>query len=333
MTGILTAVRELFGTIARSYVTVVVAALLVGAAVAPIAWGATSGPDGSVAVIEVDQSITEASADEIAADLETARENSSIDAVVLEIDSPGGGVTASERLYLAVERTAAEMPVIASIQSMGASGAYYMSAPTDDIYVSPSSTVGSIGVRATYTDSSAANEITTGPDKGTMSETQVKEQTELMKQTFLGSVLEHRGDVLSLSETELSYAKVYTGTEAVDNGLADEIGDTEVAVGEAADRAGLGDYETVTMERSSSLDTGILLEGDDSGGETAATGPHHHPQTFGQYGDVSTPAFLALWGSVDGETVIAETGGERTAADTAGPTPSLGAATQGGVSP
>ncbi|ADD06194.1 signal peptide peptidase SppA [Natrialba magadii ATCC 43099] len=328
MTGILAAVRDGLGAIARSYVTVVVVALLVGAALAPVAWGAASGPDGTVAVIEVDQSITEASAADITADLAEARENESIDAVVLDVDSPGGGVTASEQLYLAVDRTAAEMPVVTSVQSMGTSGAYYMSAPTDEMYVSPSSTVGSIGVRATHLDSPPMDgEVTTGPDKGSMTADQVKDQTEQMKQTFLGSVLEHRGDELELTERELSYAKVYIGTEAVENGLADEIGDTEVAIGAAADRAGLDDYEVVRMEREAALGTGVVLESGES--VDAGSEPHVHPQTFGQYGDVTTPAFLALWGSVEGESVIADT----TTAPAETPSLDASAETAGGETP
>ncbi|RKD93454.1 S49 family peptidase [Halopiger aswanensis] len=300
MSGTTATIRDTLGTIARSYVTVVVVALLVGAAVAPMAWGATSSPDGTVAVIEMDRSITESVADGVTDDLREARENESIDAVVLQVDSPGGGVTASESLYLAVDRTAQEMPVIANVQSTGASGGYYMIAPSDEIYVSPSSTVGSIGVRATYTDMPMSEGmIATGPDKVGSNEAEIKRQVEKMKQTFIGSVMEHRGDDLELSETELSYAKTYTGMESVENGLADDIGDRDVAIGAAADQAGLEDYDVVEMERDS-LSSGLILLEDG----TTAEQPQSHEQTFGEYGNVNTPAFLALWGTVEGETVV-----------------------------
>ncbi|AEH36324.1 S49 family peptidase [Halopiger xanaduensis] len=298
MSGTTSTIRDALGTVARSYVTVVVVALLVGAAVAPMAWGATSSPDGTVAVIEMDRSITESVADGVTDDLREARENESIDAVVLQVDSPGGGVTASESLYLAVDRTAEEMPVVANVQSTGASGGYYMIAPSDEIYVSPSSTVGSIGVRATYTDMPMSEGmIATGPDKVGSNEAEIKRQVEKMKQTFIGSVMEHRGDDLELSETELSYAKTYTGMESVENGLADEIGDRDVAIGSAAERAGLEDYEVVEMERDS-LSSGVILLEDGTKVERS------HEQTFGEYGDVNTPAFLALWGTVEGENIV-----------------------------
>ncbi|WP_049922625.1 S49 family peptidase [Halopiger djelfimassiliensis] len=298
----LTTLRDMLGTIAQSYVTIVVVALLVGAAFAPIAWGTTSGPDGTVAVIELNSGINERVADEVIDDLREARENESINAVVLEVDSPGGGVTASESLYLAVERTAEEMPVVTSIQSVGASGGYYMSVPSDEIYVNPSSTVGSVGVRATYIDPPTRDEqITTGPDKAGGTKEQVKQQVEQMKQMFVGSVMEHRGDELELSETELSYAKTYTGVESVENGLTDEVGDTEVAIGAAADMAGLNDYETVEMDRDAMVSP---LLGMESTADDSERGPDGHPQTYGDYGSVNTPAFLAVWGTVDGETVI-----------------------------
>ena len=302
MSDRLALVRDLLGTVARSYVTIVVVALLVGAALAPMAWGAASGPDGTVAVIEMDSSITEPTAEAVTDDLREARENESIDAVVLKVDSPGGGVTASESLYLAVDRTAAEMPVVTSVQSMGASGGYYMSAPSDEIYVNPGSMVGSIGVRATYVDQPPVDsEITTGPDKSSQTEAHVTSQAEEMKQAFLGSVVEHRGDELTLSENELAYANIYTGTQAVENGLADEIGDSDVAVGAAAEKAGLSDYEVVELGDDQPMDMPILFEDDGEGEPTAE--PHVHPQTFGNYGDVETPAFLAVWGSVEGETI------------------------------
>lgn len=301
MSGLLPTARNGLKTVAQSYVTVVVVALLVGAAIAPVAWGATSSPDGTVAVIEMDQSITEPVAEGVTDDLREARENESIDAVVLQVDSPGGGVTASESLYLSVERTAEQLPVVTNVQSQGASGGYYMAAPSDKIYVNPSSVVGSVGVRGTYLDQAVPDEeITTGPDKSGATEERTKQQLEAIKQTFVGSVMEHRGDELELTETELAYAKTYTGTESVDNGLADGIGDTDVAVGTAAELAGLEDYDTVTMERDSAAQQMLLIED----GEPAE-GPNVHPQTFGDYGDVTTPAYLALWGSVDGETVIA----------------------------
>ncbi|MFC4247956.1 S49 family peptidase [Natribaculum luteum] len=317
MSSTLATLRNLLGAVAKSYVTVVIVALLVGASMAPVVWGMTSNPDGTVAVIEVDSSLSESSAERITDDLREARQNDSIDAVVLEVDSPGGGVSASEGLYLAVERTAEEMPVVTSVESTAASGAYYMIAPSDEIYVKPGSIVGSIGVRATYLDVPPTDqEITTGPDKnGGGTEDEYEAQVEMMRQAFVGTVTEHRGDELTLSETELAYAKVYTGIESVENGLADDVGDTEVAVGAAADEAGLEDYDVVEMESEPLSGLSVIIGGE-SGDRQVASGVH--PQTFGQYGAVNTPTFLALWGSVDDERVVASTALERSVANETG---------------
>ena len=313
----LTAIRKTLGTIAGSYVTVIVVALLVAAAFAPTAWGTTSGPDGTVAVIEVDQMITEPVADEVAADLREARRNDSIDAVVLRVDSPGGGVAASERLSLAVERTADEMPVVTSVGSMAASGGYYLSAPSDEIYVTPGSWAGSIGVRLTHAEQPPMDqEITTGPDKNNMfTEEEATQQADQLQQAFIGSVMEHRGDELELSETELGYAKVYTGIDSVENGLADEIGDTEAAIGAAAEMAGLDDYEIVEMEREQPVQQFVMADGSGDGPEIAT----QHPQTFGDYGGAETPAFLALWGHVESETAVDTDDSARTSGAEAAP--------------
>lgn len=67
-------------------------------------------------------------------------------ALVLDVDSPGGGVSASDYLYRSIARIAEEKPVVASIRGVGASGAYYVSCAAQRIVASPGSIVGSIGV-------------------------------------------------------------------------------------------------------------------------------------------------------------------------------------------
>ncbi|MFN2452135.1 MAG: signal peptide peptidase SppA [Candidatus Dormibacteria bacterium] len=80
--------------------------------------------------------------------LERARTTSRIRAVVLDIDSPGGGATASEALYLAVRRLAKRKPVVAWFRGTGASGAYFLACGATRILAFPSAIVGSIGVIA-----------------------------------------------------------------------------------------------------------------------------------------------------------------------------------------
>lgn len=237
-------------TAGRLVVVGVVAGLLVGAAVAPAVWDRTTGPDGSVAVIEMHSTVTTETASGVVDNLRDARRNDSIDAVVLDVDSPGGSAAASEQLYLAVKRTQQVMPVVVSVTGMAASGSYYMSAPADAIYVTPASSVGSVGVRATLpSEGVPTGEVVTGPDKGsTGTRTEVRQRVESLRRAFVGSVMAERNDSIALTRAELSHAKVYSGVRGVELGLADSVGGVDTAIGDAAGRAGLGDYAVVRME-------------------------------------------------------------------------------------
>src|ERR671918_2638046 len=81
--------------------------------------------------------------------IETARrlrESNRVPAVVLDIDSPGGSATASDDLFLALQRLAAKKPLVAAIRGTGASGSYLAAIAAQKIVASPTSAVGSIGV-------------------------------------------------------------------------------------------------------------------------------------------------------------------------------------------
>ena len=79
-------------------------------------------------------------------------EDDSVKAIILHVNSPGGGVAASEEIYREVKRIRdkKQKPIVASIESVGASGAYYVSAATNKIYADKGSVVGSIGVIAEW---------------------------------------------------------------------------------------------------------------------------------------------------------------------------------------
>jgi len=283
-------------TQAQSYALVVVAAVLLSAILAPVAYDRATQPDGTVAVVTIEGPITSNSATAVQKDLREARENESIDAVVLNVDSPGGGAAASEQLYLSVQRTAAEMPVVASVTSTGASGAYYAMLPAEDIYVTPASIVGSVGVRAAAPGPSLPGEVKSGPDKASATADQRRTQVETLQNAFVGSVMKHRSDDLDLSRTEVAHAKVYSGARAVDNGMADEIGSTQDAIRQAANAAGLDDYE---VYRKDPPQTGglLLLSADDGGGVVVERSPVG-------YETVDTPTLLMVYGSVQTESEV-----------------------------
>ena len=271
----------------QSYAVLAVIAILLGAVLVPPAIGAATGPDGQVAIVTIDETITGGTAEQTVRALDDVRENDSIDAVVLRVDSGGGGVAGSEAQYRAVKRLAETKPVMTSVRTMAASGAYYTILPSDTIYAQPSSMVGHVGVIASYGSSDGVPaSMTSGPDKATGATVdEYRAQLETLKQSFVGTVMDERGEEITLSRTEVSQAKIYTGVAAVENGYADEIGDLETAVEAAAEAAGLDAYETTSRNPASLSNILGLLT---SEGEAAGT-PFHTP-------GVDRVRYLALWG-------------------------------------
>jgi protease-4 len=275
--------------------------LVVGAVVAPTVWAQThdSGPGPTVAVIEMHGTITGDTATTVIDNLREARQNESIEAVVLDINSPGGTAAASEQLYLAVKRTQQEMPVVTSVTGLAASGGYYMAAPSSHILVTPASTVGSVGVRATIPpDGIPAGEVVTGPDKGsTATDAEVRQRVESLRRAFVGSVVDERNESLTLDAAELSYAKVYSGASGVELGLADEVGGVDAAIQDAANRAGLTGYEVVRMESPQPSTLSQLGLNTESSGTTVQS------STF-EYRGVDTVQYLMIHGQLERPTEV-----------------------------
>ena len=114
--------------------------------------GSSSFGRDSIAVIDISGVITDA--DKTDKQLVKYGDDDSIKAIVLHIDSPGGGAAASQEIYHQVLRVRQEKhkKVVASVESMGASGAYYIATACDRIYANPASVVGSIGVIMEWTN-------------------------------------------------------------------------------------------------------------------------------------------------------------------------------------
>ncbi len=258
------------------YVIVVVVAVLIGTVLAPIVWGATqsSGDSGepTVSVITLRAGTDAGPVNDIKEDLRQARTNESVEAVVLRIDSPGGAVASSEEFYLAVNRTAAQMPVVAYVEGTAASGGYFGIAPADRIFVKPSSTVGSIGVIVSaplstveQAEAQSKTYLRTGPDKATTEKDQLREQMETLHNAFVDTIMKHRGENLTMDRSGVAHGEAYIGPTAVRNGFADETGDLGSAIEFAATKAdGIdGDqYEIDYNEPVSPSGGGIVLAKD-----------------------------------------------------------------------
>jgi protease-4 len=239
----------------RSYPALIVVAVVVGLVLAPIVAGiATQGSSGTVAVIPLEGGIDGQSAAALAAALERARSNPDVDAVVLQINSGGGSASASETMYLEISKTAEEMPVVSSVESIAASGAYYAAAGSDRIFIKPASLAGNVGVLFTPPPRLEPNDIilTTGPSKlSGASERGWRYKTDALQEAFLSAVVEGRGDALEIPRERVATAELFTGAEAVETGMADELGTTRDAVEHAAAQAGLDSYDVTVIRPQS----------------------------------------------------------------------------------
>lgn len=236
----------------RSPLTLILTLLL--AFILPLVVGLYAAPrllsQPKVGVIRLNYDIFSATAYEIVAQLDYAREQGDVKAVVLIINSPGGSAAYSEELYLAVLAARQTMPVVASIDLLAASGAYYMAAAADEIYAKPTSNIGSVGVIAFLPTEVYIEEdlLTTGPYKafGGTRDGAVR-QIERAKFAFLQAIAVGRGERLKISLEELSRAEIYTGIQAWEHGLVDDLVATEEAIRRAAALAGVKNYQVVEL--------------------------------------------------------------------------------------
>jgi protease IV len=183
------------------------------------------------------------------------RESARVPAVVLDIDSPGGSAPASDYLYLALARLAAEKPLVAHIRGVGASGSYLAAMAAPSIVVAPNALVGSIGVISAGPRvpellerlGVQVQETRAGRLKGTGAPWRLDTEEEAAKEreivdayyeAFIERVAQGRHLAVDRAR-ELATGEVWLGSKAVELGLADEIGDLDRAIEVAAARAGV----------------------------------------------------------------------------------------------
>ncbi len=192
--------------------------------------------------------------------LRRARNDDSVEAVVLRVDSPGGSAFASEIIVdeiLALQEEG--KPVVASMGSVAASGGYQISMYADRVFASPSTITGSIGIFGmfpTYQRTLEAIGVSTDgigstpwsgelrPDRA-MSE-HAKQLFQLViddgYQDFIGSVADSRGMEIDAVDA-IGQGRVWTGMDALNNGLVDELGGLDDAIAAAAELAEIGDED------------------------------------------------------------------------------------------
>jgi protease IV len=213
--------------------------------------------------------------------------NSTVKAIVIRINSPGGAIAPSQEIYSAIRRTRRESgkPIVASMDSVAASGGYYIAAGCDSIVANPGTITGSIGVVLEWFDMEELvrwakmkpETITSGPLKAAGSP--YRELTEAERQYFQRIVLQlHSQFVRAIAEgrsgklTQAEVAKiadgrVVTGEEALALKLVDQLGTIDDAVATAAKLAGIkGDPARIWPKRREAT----LLDVLSGGGEARA---------------------------------------------------------------
>jgi protease-4 len=192
--------------------------------------------------------------------LEKAAESDSVKAVVMRVDSPGGSAQASEAILNAAGRVRAKKPLIVSMGDVAGSGGYYVSCGADAIFADEATITASIGVvggKLVTTDlwgklgvnwvgyKRGANSDMLNSDKP-FSDSQRQLLHDYMQQVyeaFKGHVTKGRGDKLRKPIDEIAGGRVYTGKQALDLGLVDQIGGLQQAIEYAAAKASIKDYE------------------------------------------------------------------------------------------
>jgi protease IV len=195
--------------------------------------------------------------DRLARQLRDLRQDDDVKAVVLRVNTPGGSATASEVILREVILTKAKKPVIISMGNLAASGGYWISTYGDRIFAEPNTITGSIGVFGRLLNvQKIANQngitwdvVKTGrfADSQTASRPKTPEELEQIQKSvnqiydqFLTKVSESR-KLDKKRVAEIAQGRVWSGNQAKELGLVDEIGGLEEAIQEAAKRAKLKD--------------------------------------------------------------------------------------------
>ncbi|MGH9522098.1 MAG: signal peptide peptidase SppA [Terriglobales bacterium] len=238
----------------------------------------SGGSGGRIGVVEVEGVIV--SPEETVRQLKKFADDDSIKAIIIHLNTPGGGAAASEEIYREVRhiRDDKKKKVVASIETVGASGGYYIASACNKIYADDASIVGSIGVIMewyNYGDllhwaKMKEEVIYAGKYKDTGDPTReltpderayLQQMADTMHQQFIEAVASGRG--LKVDDVKaIATGRVWTGTQALPLKLIDALGGFEVAVKETAKSVGIQGEPTLVKAQKEKQTLLDLLFGD-----------------------------------------------------------------------
>jgi len=202
--------------------------------------------------------------------IEDFRDSRSVKAVVLRIDSPGGGVGPSQEIHAELLRLAEQKPLIVSMGSVAASGGYYLAVAGERIFANPGTITGSIGVIMSFPDYQElmgkvgikTEVVKSGRFKDIGSSTRpftdsdrelLQKMIDDVQAQFVEAVSEGRKIPLERLQPYVD-GRIFTGRQALAIGLIDELGTMQDAIRYAAKVAGLGDEPTLVYPKPEKKD-------------------------------------------------------------------------------
>lgn len=285
-----------------------------------------SGGPAKIVLIEVHGAIMEGAAspfsmgpgivESTVKQLRTASADPDVKAVILSVDSPGGGVTASDVIHHAVQDVRDNgKPVVVHMRDLAASGGYYISAPANTIIASPTTVTGSIGVILSTFNAQDLVEgklgikqdnIVSGPHKDILSMTRAMTPEErAILQAIVDDMYKRFVDIVQQGRNghakfpadraaveKIADGRVYTAGQAIDLGLVDAVGYRDDAIAEARKLANAPNAQVIQYHRLTGLLGALSAKAGEGGGVNINAGVQIDASGLGQAG---TPRMEYRW--------------------------------------
>lgn len=209
--------------------------------------------------------------------LDEALDRSTVKAIVLHVNSPGGSATTSDLIWNSIREASKKKPVVAYMGSVAASGGYYISMGADTVMAAPNTITGSIGIFNLLFNVQELTEDKIGLDFEVVKSHEYADLLDLTEpftpaeeriiqqnvdhgyEVFLARVAENRG--MSRDEVnEVAQGRVWTGSAALEVGLVDKLGSLEDATAMAAKMAGIDEYRIENFPKQKGLFEALMAE-------------------------------------------------------------------------